>query len=156
MILHGLVSIPNSCDNLPPSSGGFLFIVLYIICMSTSVPDGISFSDLEKLAKQAPEDTSTPKGPYDGLDKDELVELVEAIVDATHEKCGHPMVAKVMIMDIISRLLNWHCQMGLNAAEEGENKSAMYWHRDAGKLQSILCLIDGISMGPDDFTNEDS
>ena len=123
--------------------------------MSTSVPDGISFSDLEKLAKQAPEDTSAPKGPYAGLDKEELLELAETIVDDAHEKCGHPMIAKVMIMDIVSRLLNWHSQSGLNQSEEGENKSAMYWHRDAGKLQAILCLIDGISMGPDDFTSED-
>ena len=154
MILHGLVSIPNSCDNLPPSSGGFLFIVLYIICMSTSVPDGISFSDLEKLAKQASEETSSPKGPYDGLDKDELVELVEAIVDATHEKCGHPMVAKVMIIDIVTRLLNWHSKSGIDASKEGETIAGMMWHRDAGKLQSILCLIDSISMGPDDFDPE--
>ena len=121
--------------------------------MTASIPDGISFSDLEKLAKQAPEDASAPKGPYDGLGKEELLELVETIVDDAHEKCGHPMMAKVVIMDIVSRLLNWHSQSGLNQSEEGENKSAMYWHRDAGKLQAILCLIDGISMGPDDFTH---
>ncbi len=123
--------------------------------MSTSVPDGISFSDLQKLAKEAPEDTSAPKGPFDGLTKEELLELVDTTVDELHEKCGHPMIAKALIIDVASRLLNWHCQSGLNESEEGENKSAMYWHRDAGKLQAILCLIDGISMGPGDFTSED-
>ena len=122
---------------------------------ASSVPDGISFSDLEKLAKQAPEETSTPKGPYAGLDKEELLELVDTTVDELHEKCKHPMVAKVMIMDIVSRLLNWHSQSGLDCNKEGETTSGMYWHRDAGKLQAILCLIDGISMGPDDFTSED-
>ena len=121
-----------------------------------SIPDGISFSDLEKLAKQAPEETSAPKGPYDGLDKEELFELVDTTVDELHEKCGHPMAAKAMIIDIVTRLLNWHSQSGLEQSQEGENKSAMYWHRDAGKLQAILCLIDGISMGPDDFISEDS
>ena len=137
-------------------TGALSVCVLYIMYMSTSVPDGISFADLEALAKDAPEDTSTPKGPYDGLDKEELLELVDTIVDDSHEKCGHPMIAKVMIIDIVSRLLNWHSQTGLEQAEEGEFKSAMGWHRDAGKLQAILCLIDGISMGPDDFTSEDS
>ncbi len=123
--------------------------------MSTSVPDGISFSDLQKLAKEAPEDTSAPKGPFDGLTKEELLELVDTTVDELHEKCGHPMIAKALIIDVVSRLLNWHCQSGLNESEEGENKCAMYWHRDAGKLQAILCLIDGISMGPNDFTSQD-
>ena len=123
--------------------------------MTASIPDGISFSDLQKLAKKAPEDTSAPKGPFDGLTKEELLELVDTTVDELHEKCGHPMIAKVIIIDVVSRLLNWHSQSGLNESEEGENKSAMYWHRDAGKLQAILCLIDGISMGPGDFTSED-
>ena len=123
--------------------------------MSTSVPDGISFSDLQKLAEQAPEETSTPKGPYAGLDKEELLELVETIVDDAHEKCGHPMIAKIMIIDIVTRLLNWHSRSGIDANKEGEFTAGMYWHRDAGKLQSILCLIDTISMGPDDFNPED-
>ena len=121
--------------------------------MTASIPDGISFSDLQALAKDAPEETTTASdGPYDGLAQDELIDLVETIIDDAHQKCGHPMIAKVMIMDIVSRLINWHSQSGLEQSEEGENKSAMYWHRDAGKLQAILCLIDGISMGPDDFT----
>ena len=123
--------------------------------MSTSVPDGISFSDLQALAKQAHVETSVSDGPYDGLTKDELLNLVDTIVDDAHDKCGHPMIAKALIIDIVSRLLNWHSQSGLEQSQEGETKSAMYWHRDAGKLQSILCLIDGISMGPDDFTSED-
>ena len=119
--------------------------------MTASIPDGISFSDLQALAKDAPEETSAPAGPYSGLTKDELLELVDTTIDELHEKCGHPMIAKALIIDVASRLLNWHCESGLNQSEEGENKSAMYWHRDAGKLQAILCLIDGISMGPDDF-----
>ena len=123
--------------------------------MSTSVPDGISFSDLQALAKQAPEEASVPAGPYDGLTKDELLELVDTIVDDAHEKCGHPMIAKALIIDTVSRLLHWHSQSGLDQSADGENKSAMYWHRDAGKLQAILCLIDSISMGPDDFSFED-
>ena len=124
--------------------------------MTASIPDGISFSDLQELAKQAPEDTSAPKGPFDGLDKEELIELVDTTVNELHEKCGHPMIAKALIIDVTSRLLNWHSEAGLSQSEEGENKSAMCWHRDAGKLQAILCLIDGITMGPGDFTSEDS
>ena len=121
--------------------------------MTASIPDGISFSDLQALAKQAPEETSAPEGPFAGLTKEELLELVDTTVDELHEKCGHPMIAKALIIDVASRLLNWHSESGLNQSEEGENKSAMFWHRDAGKLQAILVLIDGISMGPDDFTH---
>jgi hypothetical protein len=119
--------------------------------MTASIPDGISFSDLQALAKEAPAEPSTPKGPYDGKTKDELIELVETIIDDAHETCGHPMIAKIMIMDITTRLLGWHSRAGIDQAEEGDNKSAMCWLRDAGKLQAILCILDTISMGPDDF-----
>ena len=43
--------------------------------MSTSVPDGISFADLEKLAKDAPDDSSadrsSPKVLLTGLNEDQ-------------------------------------------------------------------------------------
>ena len=123
--------------------------------MTASIPDGISFAELQARLKDAPEEPSAPQGPFDGLTKEELLELVDTTVDELHEKCGHPMIAKAMIIDIATRLLNWHCQAGLTESEEGENKSAMYWHRDAGKLHAILCLIDSIPMGPGDFTSED-
>ena len=120
--------------------------------MSTSVPDGISFSDLQALAKQAPEEASVPTGPYAGMDQDELLKLVDDIVDEAHQKCAHPMIAKLLIVEIASRLLGWHTKSGLDVAEDGDSKTAMYWLRDAGKLQAVMCLMDGISMGPDDFT----
>ena len=120
--------------------------------MTASIPDGISFAELQALAKQAPESPSAPKGPYDGLTKESLLERAESLVDDAHDKCGHPLIAKLMISDMVSRLLNWHSRAGLDCIEDGESKAAMFWHRDAGKLQSILCILEGIGMGPDDFT----
>ena len=124
----------------------------YIFDMTASIPDGISFAELQELAKQAPESPSAPKGPYDGLTKEELLNLAESLVDDAHDKCSHPLIVKLMIINMVSRLLNWHSSAGLDCIEQGEAKAAMFWHRDAGKLQSILCIFEGIGMGPDDFT----
>jgi len=122
--------------------------------MTASIPDGISFSELQALAKDAPEDTAAPKGPYDGLTQDELTELVDKIIDDASEKCGHPMLAKLLAADVLSRLIGWHSHAGLEQSEDCENKSAMYWHRDAGKLQAALCILHTVSIGPDDFLME--
>jgi len=49
--------------------GALAFVVLYLYSMSTSVPDGISFADLQALAKDAPEDSAIvpTEGPFNGL-----------------------------------------------------------------------------------------
>ena len=121
---------------------------------TSSVPDGISFSDLQALAIDAPEDTAAPQGLYDGLTQDELVEFVDKIINDTNDTCNHPMLAKTLLVDVLTRLIAWHSSAGLEQSEEDENKSAMYWHRDAGKLQAALCILHGVSMGPDDFLTE--
>ena len=121
--------------------------------MSTSVPDGISFADLEKLAKDAPDDSAIvpTQGPYAGLNEEELKDLIDAWLDNMHETNGHPMFAKAIVWRILSNMINWHTEAGLHQFEEGDSHSAVAWLRDAGKFQAMANLLQTINIGPDDF-----
>ena len=124
--------------------------------MSTSVPDGISFADLEALAKEAPEDTAIvpTKGPFNGLNEQQLKDLVDTYLENIHEACPHPMFAKAIIFRIINNMLEWHTAAGMHQIDDDENENGMYWLRDAGKFQSMLCTLSTVSMGEDDFLSE--
>ncbi len=125
--------------------------------MSTSVPDGISFADLQALAKDAPngEPAVPADGPYNGLTEDELKELVDDQLNKIHEACPHPMFAKAIIYRIIANMMEWHSAAGLSQINDGEKENAVYWLRDAGKFQAMLNIVCSIGVGPDDFITPD-
>jgi hypothetical protein len=138
-------------------TGALSFFVLYISYMTASIPDGISFADLQALAKDAPDDSAIvpTKGPYNGLDEEQLKDLTETWLENMHEACPHPMFAKALAWRILNNLLDWHTAAGLKQVEDGECENGMYWLRDAGKFQAMLNVFQTVSMGPDDFiTNE--
>ncbi len=121
--------------------------------MSTSVPDGISFADLQALAKNAPDDSAIvpTDGPFAGLSEEELKELVDAWLENMHETNGHPMFAKAIVWRIISNMVAWHSAAGEHQFTEGETQSAVCWLRDAGKFQAILDILMSIHIGDGDF-----
>ena len=120
---------------------------------SSSVPDGISFADLEKLAKDAPDDTVIvpTKGPFNGLSEDQLKDLVDAHLDIIHEACPDPMFVKGLLWRLISNMMGWHTEAGKIQFEDGETEAAICWLRDAGKFQAMGNLLQTINIGPDDF-----
>ena len=92
--------------------------------MSTSVPDGISFADLQALAKDAPDDSSTElrhEGPFNGLDEDQLKDLVEAHLELIHEACPDPMFVKALLWRLVNNMIGWHTEAGKHQIEDGEN-----------------------------------
>ena len=122
--------------------------------MSTSVPDGISFADLQALAKEAPDDSSTElrhEGPFNGLDEDQLKDLVDAHLELIHEGCPDPMFAKAILWRLINNMIGWHTEAGKHQLEDGETDSAICWLRDAGKFQAMGNLLQTINVGPHDF-----
>ncbi len=121
--------------------------------MSTSVPDGISFADLQALAKDAPDDSAIvpTDGPFKGLSEDELKDLVDAHLDMIHEACPDPMFAKAILWRLIMNMINWHTEAGKHQFEEGDNDSAVCWLRDAGKFQAMSNILQTINVGPHDF-----
>ncbi len=121
--------------------------------MSTSVPDGISFADLQKLAKDAPDDSAIvpTDGPFSGMSEDELKDLVDTWLENMHEACADPMFAKAILWRIINNMIGWHTEAGKHQFEEGDADSAVCWLRDAGKFQAMGNLLQTVNVGPHDF-----
>ena len=130
--------------------------------MTSSIPDGISFEDLEGLKSQAAarEEAEAQKteGPYDGKTAEELVQYVQTEMERLSKEVGHAMLPKIVAYEMLNSLLGWHSRRGLSIStggtEEDRCKAAMCWHRDAGKFQAMLNILDTIDCGEgdEDFT----
>ena len=118
--------------------------------MSDLIPDSISTADLQSLAENAPAEQKKV-GPYGGLTQDQLLEYVDTQLTRMSEEVPCAMLPKVICNQLITSLLGWHSRRGMNittaSSEHDDCVQAMMWHRDAGKLQAILQLLDSIDCG---------
>ena len=62
------------------------------------------------------------------------------------------MVHKIMMMMIIDNYLEWHTKAGIAQMEDGEERSAVCWLRDAGKFQAMHNILSTVTTGPNDWT----
>ena len=127
--------------------------------MTQSIPDGMSFSELEALAENARHEADchceqcvpAKEGPYDGLNEQQVEEACGDLIEKMNEICNHPQMAKSMIWHLNDILLAWHTRTGLNESEEGNHQSTAGWLRDAGKFQAVANILATVSVGPDDY-----
>ena len=122
---------------------------------SPSIPDGVSFSELQKLAEtaSAEEQTTEQSGPTWGdkeLTKDQLLQAVEDAFDASMEMCNDPLFHKLIVMRICSNFVSWHTNVGVEHFPD-EEQAGVCWLRDAGKFQSMMDIMQSINVGQDDF-----
>lgn len=123
--------------------------------MSTSIPDGISFKDLEGLADNAQREediTPTPTYGTNGATQADVHELVDKLLDQAANEIHDPMVFKIFALETVSRLMGWHTNAGLDQIKNDEEHSGICWLRDAGKLQACIAILTGITVGNDDWT----
>lgn len=125
--------------------------------MTSSVPDGISFSDLEALRANAPSDETQSvektDGPtFDGKTQDEVIEIAKKHVQQAIDECNDPMVHKIMVFEMLENMIRWHSEAGI---DQDDDRSKVCWLRDAGKFQAMCNILSCISVGPDDFTMPD-
>ena len=120
-----------------------------MLIMTASVPDGISFGDLERLAEQARPDVQLPDEDLD-LSFDNLRAVAQKHITAAHEELPDPLVHKFMVLEIVAQMIRWHLTMAETQQEEGETSSAGAWMRDGGKFQAIMDILINISIGADD------
>ena len=110
---------------------------------SANIPDGFSMGELELLAEAAAERetddyTEAPEEAlYDGKTKSEVCDIVDNILGQSLKECNDPMVHKILALEIISNMIEWHTTAGIELFQEGETEAAVAWTRDAGKLSLI-------------------
>ena len=130
--------------------------------MTSSIPDSMSFDELQNLQTEAAErdaerleeaiKATKTEDLYDGKTKDELIEIAEKHVQAAIEECNDPMVHKVMLFSMLENMIRWHTTVGVDG--DTEERATVCWLRDAGKFQAICNILSSISVGPNDFTLE--
>ena len=124
--------------------------------MTASIPNGFSEDQLRQLMVNAAireeADKEAEEGPFNGLTREEICNKAEASLDAMNDICTHAMSHKLVVMQVISNLIDWHNTMGERLIEEGENDHAAGWLKDAGKLQAIMNLLQTTGVHSDDFT----
>ena len=117
--------------------------------MTASIPDGVSFSELQELAKNAAEpDSSEPTYGGQELTKEQLLEAVDVCFSKSMEICNDPLFHKLIVMKIIHNYIEWHTTVGV---DHEDPKAAVHWIRDAGKCQAIMDILTSVNMGPADF-----
>ena len=119
--------------------------------MTASIPDGMSFSDLESLLENAPSDvTDAPQTDDDEDTSPDLQKIADKYLELALDEENNPMVHKLMIMRALSNMVEWHNTLGFNYFEDNETDIGAAWLRDAGKFQACMDIILSIKIGPDD------
>ena len=124
----------------------------------TSTPDSISTSELMALSEQAAdreaEEAKKLEGPYpNGLSQREYYDTVVEKVAELHNELCHPMFAKIVALEMMNKLVEWHTERGREEFAEGDADCGVCWLRDGGKIQSAMGNLVSVQL-PDDFIHE--
>ena len=123
--------------------------------MTSSIPESFNLDQLSELLENAPseDDLHTPASNEDKEITPEFIDdCAMKALDFATELCGDPLVHKVMMMMIASRMVEWHTSIGLKQFDDDEVRSGICWMRDAGKFQAMLDSLVNISVGMNDHT----
>jgi len=126
--------------------------------MTSSIPNSFSSDDLQKLLKNAPVEADTECGCTE--DEDPLEKMLQAYSDDLQKAMDKfsrendippQLVGKALIIQTCVRLIGWHSTIATKHFEEQELTDALQWSRDAGKIQSLVCILRSIQVCPEDF-----
>ena len=135
---------------------------------SANIPDGFSMKELEILAEAAADreeaeacscgeagcdECDTSDAIYDGMTRNELCDKAEAAYKAMNDACGHPLAHKMVMLQILTNLYDWHNRVGQSLIED-RDEQASGWLKDAGKFQVLFQLMESITVDANDFTAE--
>ena len=120
--------------------------------MTSSIPESFNMDDLKSLLADAPKEEDLKKADTThDFSEETITRIADEAVDYATERSHGPMVHKAMVAMIITRMIEWHSKMHDVQLEEGEQRSALMWARDAGKFQAIMDILVSINVGPEDF-----
>ena len=119
--------------------------------MTASVPDGMSFSDLESLLETAPSDvTDAPQSDDKEDTRSDLQKVADKHLQNAIDEVNDPMVHKLMIMRALNNMVDWHNRTGFSHFKDDDTDMGGAWLRDAGKFQACMDIMLSIKIGPDD------
>jgi hypothetical protein len=118
---------------------------------ASSIPDGLSTSDLEKLLETATPDSSTTVD----MTGEEMRELVSKEIETLTDKFGTIFGYKCVAMYCIQMIKLYHDDAALDHMKSGDFETGSAWSRDAGKLQAAFSDLIEVHCGPQDFTFSD-
>ena len=115
--------------------------------MTSSIPDGLSFSDLQELMKDALTEETT--NATKTLTHEEIGALVIPAVMSVREEIGDISAYKHLAMYSLYKLFEFHNEVALSEMGD-DNDAALCWARDAGWLQVCLNTLRNVGCGPND------
>ena len=122
--------------------------------MTSSIPNSFSSDDLKNLLKTAPSDVecSDPAKDIEDILQSYCDDLQFQMDKFSREMDIPPQfVGKALAIYTCIRLIAWHSTISSKHMEENELAEALQWARDAGKIQSIVCILRSIEVCPEDF-----
>ena len=114
----------------------------------TVIPNSFNPEELQAML-----DVAKPETPqYDPEDcsKEYIEARVEEIQNLMADMHAGPLLPKVVVIEILNHMIQWHTEIGLNRIQDGEADSGVAWMRDAGKLQAALGQMLEVTLGHDD------
>ena len=123
--------------------------------MTSSIPDSFNLDELSAMLENAPQEEDL-HAAADNSNKELTPEQIEDIAHEALEfassKCDNPLIHKVIAMQVIHNMIQWHKTVSEKQYAEGNTASGGAWGRDAGKFQAVMDILCNVTVGPDDFT----
>ena len=123
--------------------------------MTSSIPDGLSFAQLQELMHEATQKESSE--PEKDMTPEEISKLVATATMAVRDEIGDIFAYKALAMFSLVKLFEFHNEVTLEIANDpdADNDHALCWGRDAGWIQVCLNTLRNIHCGPNDFFDKD-
>ena len=122
--------------------------------MTSSIPNGFSSEELQKLLENANTEENSPELSSQ-ITSQVVLDLASDIHDQMDEvavsaNVPPQLLAKVVMMFTCNRMIDWHSHVSTKHAERGEHEQGLGWGRDAGKFQAIYTILGTIVVDDDD------
>ena len=121
--------------------------------MTSSIPDGLSFAQLQEMMAEAKSDSSSEEKI---LTAKEIADIIIPAVTVAREEIGDISAYKHIAMYSMVKLFEFHNEVALEQMDDNEHEAALCWARDAGWLQNCLNTLRQIGCGPNDFFTRES
>ena len=115
-----------------------------------SIPDGISFSDLQELMSNAKRETTTTL--VEGKTPEEVGQICRDALQQMHEKCKSPVTQKVAALMILNSFIDWFEVISREHLAEGDMEGAFGAHSQHIRLLDLHKQLLNIEVAADDFT----